>query len=240
MLSQRLKSYWAHFWMSVAGINILPRTATRLATWFVPPYYQRISLARIHPRGYTSPRATVCHSALRKGANVFIDDNVLIYEDGEGGPVELGDSVHLHRGTIIQTGKGGRLAIGPYTHVQPRCQFSAYMAAIKIGSYVEIAPNCAFYPYDHGFEDDRPIRKQPLKTKGDIIIDDEAWLGVGVIVLDGIRIGRGAVIGAGSVVTHDVPDYAVAAGAPARIVRMRGNSRSELTDSRYIPERRRL
>jgi len=46
-----------------------------------------------------------------------------------------------------------------------------------------------------------PIRKQPVKTKGGIVIGDDAWLGVGVIVLDGVKIGKGAVIGAGSVVT---------------------------------------
>jgi acetyltransferase-like isoleucine patch superfamily enzyme len=52
-------------------------------------------------------------------------------------------------------------------------------------------------------------------------VDDDAWLGVGVIVLSGVRIGKGAVVGAGAVVTHDVPDGAVVAGVPARIVKMR-------------------
>ncbi len=226
----RLRSYWTRFWMLSAGIGIFPRTATRLATWFVPPYYKRITLARIHPRGYTSPSATICHSGLRMGANVFIDDNVLIYQGDGGGEVELADCVHLYRDTIIQTGRGGSLTVGPYTHIQPRCQFSAYMSPIRIGSYVQIAPNCAFYPYDHGFAAGQPIWKQPLRTKGGIIIDDDAWLGVGVIVLDGVRIGRGAVIGAGSVVTHDVPDGAVAAGVPARVVRMRSDHGSDFTE----------
>jgi acetyltransferase-like isoleucine patch superfamily enzyme len=84
-----------------------------------------------------------------------------------------------------------------------------------------ISPNCALYSYNHGIEPDKPIRKQPLETKGGIVIDDDAWLGFGVIVLDGVRIGKGAVIGAGSVVTHDVPDNAIAAGVPARVVKMR-------------------
>ncbi len=62
---------------------------------------------------------------------------------------------------------------------------------------------------------------QPLQTKGGIFIHDEAWLGYGVIVLSGVQIGKGAVIGAGSVVTRDVPDNAIAVGVPARVVRMR-------------------
>jgi acetyltransferase-like isoleucine patch superfamily enzyme len=53
------------------------------------------------------------------------------------------------------------------------------------------------------------------------VIGDEAWLGVGVIVLDGVRIGDGAVVGAGSVVIHDVPDGAVAQGVPARVMMLR-------------------
>ncbi len=62
----------------------------------------------------------------------------------------LGDRVHLHNDTIVETGMGGSLQIGRDTHVQARCQFSAYLGSIRIGDNVQIAPNCAFYPYDHG------------------------------------------------------------------------------------------
>jgi acetyltransferase-like isoleucine patch superfamily enzyme len=62
-----------------------------------------------------------------------------------------------------------------------------------------------------------------LQSKGSIVIGDEAWLGFGVIVLGGVRIGEGAVIGAGSVVTQDVPDGAIAMGVPARVVKMRSD-----------------
>ena len=60
-----------------------------------------------------------------------------------------------------------------------------------------------------------------MQTKGGIVIGDDAWLGVGVIVLDGVKIGKGAVVGAGSVVTRDIPDGAIATGVPARVVKMR-------------------
>jgi len=178
----------------------------------------------MNPRGYFSPRATIHHSGLKLGGRIFIDDHVIIYRYGEGGPVNLGNSVSLHRGCIIQTGAGGSLTVGPDTHIQPGCIFSAFLSPIVIGSGVQVAPKCAFYPYDHGVAPDIPISKQPLRTKGGIVVGDGAWLGVGVIVLDGVRIGKGAVIGAGSVVTHDVPEGAIAAGNPARVLRMRGDS----------------
>ena len=215
--------------MYFAGSNALGRFATRMAVWVAPPYYGRIYLSRMNPRGCISPNATMYHPQLKTCRNVYIDDHVLIYRDNGGGPVELAEGVRLFRDTIVQTGEGGSLTVGPYTHIQPRCQFSAYKGHIRIGCRVEIAPNCAFYSYDHGVAPDMPIRKQPVKTKGGIVIGDDAWLGVGVIVLDGVKIGKGAVIGAGSVVTRDVPEGAIAAGVPARILKLRSDRENDLT-----------
>jgi len=215
--------------MQFAGLGRFGRIATRLVTWFAPPYKARSYLARLSPQGYIAPSAVIHHADIRLGNNVFIGDHVVIYQARQnGGPVELGNRVHLHRDTIIEIGSGGSLTIGDDTHIQPRCQFSAYEAPIRIGRYVQIAPYCAFYPYDHGFAPGELISKQPLQTKGGIVIEDDAWLGVGVTVLDGVRIGSGAVIGAGAVVVHDIPDGAIATGVPAHIVKMR----SDLADPR--------
>src|SRR5512139_1070119 len=218
---ERFKKNWARFWMRHAGRGSVGRFATRLAVWAVPPYYGRVQLAGYTPKGYISPLATLSHRDLRLGAHVYLDDRVLIYADKGGGRAELADGVHLHRDTISQTGAGGWLTIGSHTHIQPRCQLSAYKAPIQIGSRVEIGPNCAFYSYRHGMAPQVPIREQPLSTKGGIVIADDAWLGFGVIVLDGVRIGEGAVVGAGSVVTKDIPKSAIAFGVPARIFKMR-------------------
>jgi len=221
---QRVAStIWSLFWMQFAGLGYFGRIATWLATWFAPTYKDRRRLARYNSKGYIAPSANIHHPNLQLGAHVFVGDRVTIFQDSNGGPIELGEGVHLYGDTCIQTGDGGSLKIGPDTHIQPRCQFSAYKAPIVIGCGVQIAPNCAFYPYAHGITPGKLIKKQPLQTKGGIIIDDDAWLGFGVIVLDGVRIGKGAVVGAGAVVTHDIPDGAIAAGVPARIVNMRSN-----------------
>jgi acetyltransferase-like isoleucine patch superfamily enzyme len=213
--------------MRSAGLSRFGRLATRLATWFVPPYYRRTYLARMNKRGFASPRATIDHPLLQTCCDVYIDDGVLIYRDSDGGPVELDEGVKLFRDTIIQTGDGGSITIGSLTHIQPRCQFSAYKGSITIGRRVDIGPNCAFYPYNHGIALSIPIREQPLETKGNIIVEDEAWLGTGVIVLDGVRIGKGAVVGAGSVVTRDVPDNSITFGVPSRLVRMRSDRQKD-------------
>lgn len=214
---------WSLFWMRFAGLGYFGRIATCLATWFAPPYKERRRLARYNSQGYIAPSATIHHANLQIGKNVFVGDRVVIFQDRNGGSVALADRVHLYSDTCIQTGDGGSLKIGSDTHIQPRCQFSAYKAPIQIGYGVQIAPNCAFYPYAHGFAPGELIAKQPLQSKGGIIIDDDAWLGFGVIVLDGVRIGKGAVVGAGAVVTQDVPDGAIAVGVPARVVNMRSN-----------------
>ena len=218
-----MSRHWSKFWMRLSQFKILKKTATRIASWGMPPQKGRVALAYMCKKGYFSVRAKISHSQLSSGRNVFIDDGVEIFQSDEGGPVSLGDRVCVYRDTIIETGLGGSLKIGERSSIHPRCQVNAYSAPINIGKGVMIAASCAFYPYDHGIEPNIPISKQPLKSKGGITIKDGAWLGYGVIVLSGVTIGEGAVIGAGSVVTSDVPDDGVAVGVPAKVVKIRSD-----------------
>ena len=207
--------------MYYAGLGPAGRLATRLASLVSPPYKGRSYLARLTHRSYVSPKASVFHSGLQLDGNAFIGDGVIIYEAKGGGTVKIGKGVHIHQDCIIETGHGGSLSIGEDTHIQPRCQFSAYSASIIVGNNVQIAPGCAFYPYDHGVLPGELICNQPLVSKGDIEIGDDVWLGFGAIILSGVSIGKGAVIGAGSIVTRNIPDGAIATGIPARILKMR-------------------
>ncbi len=218
-----MNRHWSRFWMRLAHINFIGKAATRIATWGVPPHKGRVPLAYMCRRGYVSVCAKISHSNLSIGRKVFIDDGVEIYKSKEGGSVKLGDRICIYRDTIIETGLGGSLEVGHGSSIHPRCQINAYAAPIIIGSKVMIAANCAFYPYDHGIAPNIPIDQQPLQSKGAIIIKNDAWLGYGVIVLSGVTIGEGAVIGAGSVVTHDVPDGGIAVGVPAKVVKMRAD-----------------
>ncbi|NJN15538.1 MAG: acyltransferase [Oscillochloris sp.] len=218
---QRIKRLWADTLMRRSGPDRIGRLATWLATLDAAPYKARVGIAHRYPKGYIAPSAQIAHNQLRRGKHVFIGDRVVIFQRHGAGPVELGDYVELHQDCVIENGRGGSLRIGAGSGIQARCQFSAYVAAIEIGRGVQIAPQCAFYPYDHGTAPAIPIRDQALTSRGPIIIEDDAWLGFGTIVLSGVRIGAGAVIGAGSVVTRDIPAAAVAVGSPARVVKMR-------------------
>jgi len=210
--------------MKYAGLKPSGRFATYLAECSIAPYKARGYLARVCPSGYVASNASICHDDIILGKHVFIGDHVTIYQAKQGGPVKIGSGSRIHKDTVIETGLGGSLTVGPGTHIQPRCHFSAYKGSILIANDVQVAPNCAFYSYDHGYGAGQLIKKQPIQTKGGILIDEDVWIGVAVTILDGVNVGKGAVIGAGSVVTKSVPNGAVVAGNPARVLQMRNGT----------------
>jgi acetyltransferase-like isoleucine patch superfamily enzyme len=115
--------------------------------------------------------------------------------------------------------------IGDDTHIQASCNLKGFLRNLIIGRNVQIAPQCSFSPYEHHFEDrNTPIKSQGIRSAGDIVLEDDVWVGLGVQVLEGVRIGKGAVIGAGAVVTKGIPAYAIAVGVPAKVIRMRGEA----------------
>jgi acetyltransferase-like isoleucine patch superfamily enzyme len=216
------KHRWTHFWMRYSGISRLGRIATRLATFGNPPYKGCMPLARFYPHGYISASVEICHDQFSFGRNVFLGDRVVVYQGQDGGSVDIGSQAAIHRDCIFETGFGGSISIGEKTSIQNRGQLSAYVGDIVIGRHVQIAPGCSFYPYNHGMDKHELISRQPLTSKGAIRVEDDAWIGVGVTILENVRVGKGAVVGANAVVTKDVPDFCVAAGNPALVIGERG------------------
>ncbi len=209
--------------MELSTLPVLGKLCMWLAGLPLGPYKDKRALANITSKPYVSPRAQIKCPRLRLSPGCFIDDNVTIYAHNNGGGVTLGRNVHLYRGTIIEIGAGGSIVIGDNTHIQAGCHLKGFLRDLRIGANVQLAPHCGLSPYEHTISDvTRPILEQGIESKGDIVIEDDVWLGLGVNVLDGVTIGQGAVIGAGAVVTSSIAPYAIAAGVPARVIGQRG------------------
>lgn len=212
--------------MQLSGLPRLGRVFAWLAGLPLGPYKNKWLLARIKP--YISPKAQIACPDFRLSRGCFIDDFVTVYSSKSGGSVVLDESVHIHRGTIIEVGRGAQVTIGKGTHIQSNCNLNGHLGNVRIGCYVMVGPQCGFFPYQHRMDDlSEPMCKQELFSKGDIVIEDDVWFGAGVKVMDGVRVGRGAVVGANAVVTHDIPPYCIVVGVPARIIGKREGETSQ-------------
>ena len=215
------QTIWARIWLKLAGRSWFGRQAYALAGLAAPPYKGARKLAMLTDRPFIAGSARLHGSAVSLGPQSFVGGRVVLFQSDAGSKIAVGRRSCLNQDVVVEVGEGGSVTIGDNTHIQPRCQLSAYLGHLTIGDGVQIAPNCAFYPYNHGFDLGEDISKQPLSSKGGIVIEDDVWLSYGVTVLDGVTIGRGAVIGAGAVVSRDIPAGAIAAGVPAKVIGQR-------------------
>jgi galactoside O-acetyltransferase len=160
----------------------------------------------------------VVYRRLMKGAGrITVAENVVIRGFRN---ISLGDGVVVMVSSYVYADHG-YCTIGDRTAINNNVQLSANHGTINIGCNVLIGPNVVLRAADHVFDSrDIPIRDQGHRG-GVITLEDDVWLGANVVVLRDVRIGRGAVVGAGAVVTSDIPPYAVAVGVPARVIRIR-------------------
>lgn len=99
---------------------------------------------------------------------------------------------------------------------------SSIQGEVYIGKNVMIGPKCTIYTRNHEFSRvDKPMIEQGFSQSKAVIIEDDVWIGSNVIILPGRRIGKGSIVGAGSVVTKDIPQYAIVGGNPAKIIKFR-------------------
>jgi len=119
-------------------------------------------------------------------------------------------------GQGVDFGTGENLIMKYCGNLGPWCHIGGH-GLVTIGQHVMMGYHCIILTQNHKYSDEG-YNGMDIK---DVIIDDYAWLGHRVIVLPGVRIGKHAIIGAGSVVTKDIPDYAIAAGNPAVVRKMR-------------------
>jgi maltose O-acetyltransferase len=121
--------------------------------------------------------------------------------------INIESHVFVGDGRDIKLGKGSSLGNGSRVY------------GANIGTDVMVAPNCTFLKENHRFDDlSLPIRKQGYTEVSVPVVEDGAWIGERAIILPGRRIGRGAIVAAGAVVTKDVEAYAIVGGNPARVI----------------------
>jgi lipopolysaccharide O-acetyltransferase len=152
------------------------------------------------------------------------------------GAITVGDRVSIGQCTRLGALEGAAITIGDECEITGGSSLFAQTEGIEIGRGVLMAWNVQIYDAQHETAAaDRPIRDQGLARGGKVRIRDGAWLGANVVVLQGVTIGRNAVVGANSVVTSDIPDFATAAGNPARVIRERAGAASAPGDAADQP-----
>ncbi|NCN11103.1 MAG: acyltransferase [Leptospira sp.] len=137
-------------------------------------------------------------SSIKIGSKCTLGDNC--YLNSVGGRIEIEDDVSFNRNVHINASVGGK---------------------IKINKYCLIGPNVVFRTANHVFESTRiPIRNQGHNFF-DITLFEDVWLGANVVILPGVEIGKGSIIAAGSVVTKNIPEFSIAGGVPAIVLKKR-------------------
>lgn len=154
------------------------------------------------------------------GDNVVIDDNVVLDAKGtDNKGIFIGDGAFVGRNTILSC-KNGDIYLDAKANLGFNCEiFSAN--EVRVGKNTLMAAYCYLVGGTHTFvRTDIPMLFQEREARG-IRVGDNAWLGAHVVVFDGTRIGDECVIGAGAVVNSDIPDWHIAVGIPAKVVKDR-------------------
>lgn len=178
------------------------------------------------PGGFISEKATLVFPE-----NITLGDDVLLMAGAQliasgmppylapSGSISLGARTLVREGAILQS-YGGHITIGSRSAVNPYCVLQGN-GGITIGDGTMLAAKVLVFSANHVFDDPtRRIQVQGETAKG-VKIGDDVWIGAGSIILDGVTIGSGAVVAAGSVVNRDVPDMAIVAGVPAKVIKHR-------------------
>lgn len=124
-----------------------------------------------------------------------------------------GEGIHVRAGAFLADGR--HLYMDDRSSIGPGCR----IYGAKLGFGVVIGPNCVMFKENRAYDDlNKPVGihgTTPIKLP---VVEDHAWVGERALVLQGRRIGKGAIVGAGAVVTRDVPPYAIVGGNPARVI----------------------
>jgi acetyltransferase-like isoleucine patch superfamily enzyme len=163
------------------------------------------------------------NNALQIDPGAVISPDARIFPSTRGTLIRIGSGTHVMEYAVIRAvGGTGDVLIGENCRINPHCVLYSG-SGIRIGNYVAIAPGTAIVPANHAFpRRDIPIAHQGfMPSRGGVVVEDDVWIGANCVLTDGARIGRGAVVAAGSVVTGEVSAFSIWGGTPARFIKER-------------------
>ena len=188
--------------------------------------WKRIFIKEVHGLFIVGKRVQITHgNHIRCGKNVKFEDYSEIHGFCSEGLV-FGDNVTISRGVMIRPSSyyGGDLGVGLVMGNNSSIGPHGYVGCsgkIVIGSNVMFGPKCSLFAENHIFSDtETSIKSQGVKQKG-ITIEDDCWIGSNVVILDGVTIGKGSVIGAGTLVTKDLPSGSIVMDKRNKTIRER-------------------
>lgn len=146
------------------------------------------------------------------GQDCFIAPSARIFGE-PGRSVQIGNGSSIAADAFLH----GPIVIGENVGINPRVSIDGGAAGVIIGNDTRIAIGTCIYAFDHRTHPQKPVRTQPVRSLG-IKIGSDVWIGANVCITDGVNIGSHAVVAMGAVVTHDVPEWAIVAGVPARVI----------------------
>lgn len=131
-----------------------------------------------------------------------------------------GYPVHICKG--FKCSKLQNVSIGHHVYINHDVWLGTMHQPVIIGNYVQIGQYVSFMTAMHKFDRvDIPMFEQKGYTEKPIVIEDDVWIGMRAIIMPGVTIHRGAIVGAGAVVTKDIPPYAIVGGVPAKVIKYR-------------------
>jgi serine acetyltransferase len=152
----------------------------------------------------------------------MIDDLASLSARGEGeAGIVLGRQAFIGRGTVLSV-RNGRMELGDHCNIGGACRLGCSGGTLRIGRHVLVGAFTYIGGGMHRYDrTDVPMAMQGQLFKGGVTIEDDVWIGGGCQVLDGVTIGKGSIIGAGAIVTKDIPPYSIAFGNPATVRKKR-------------------
>lgn len=197
------------------GVSLFLRSGSGLFSSIIKGFFSKLFIKSGYPI-LIGRRSRIVHpSNMIFGHHIWLKDDVSITANG---PMQIGNDFVVGEGTALWSDTKG-LEIGNDVGLGKFCYIAQLGGKIRIGNHVLIADSVRMYSLSHRFEDVKTnIINQGYK-ESTIMIQDNVWIGSGVVIYNNSHIGTGSVIGAHTVVNKDVPSYVVFAGNPGKVIK---------------------